>query len=111
MSLPEKERDLGLGQLAAGAEEDFLEANSRPVFIGHFDADGVLARNRRDDADARHAHVQGEVVAEVGDLVDAHAGFQGDFVLRDHRPRVDADHADVELEILEGLFQQRRPLA
>ena len=49
--------------------------------------------------------------ARRGDLVDAQAGFQGDLELRDDRAGVDADDADVEAEVGEGLFQQGGPLA
>ena len=37
--------------------------------------------------------VQGQVVGQAGDLVDAQAGLQGDLVLRDDRAGVDADDA------------------
>ena len=49
--------------------------------------------------------------ARVVILLSAQAGFQGDLVLRDDRAGVDADHADVELEIVERLLQQRGQLA
>ena len=55
--------------------------------------------------------VQGEVVGQARDLVDAQARFQGDLVLRDDRAGVDADDADVEAEVGEGLFQQGGPFA
>ena len=55
--------------------------------------------------------VEGQVVGQAGDLVDAQAGLQGDLVLGDDRAGVDADDADVELEVLEGLLQQGGPLA
>ena len=55
--------------------------------------------------------VQREVVAEAGDLVDAQAGLQGDLVLGDDRAGVDADDADVQAEVLERLFEQRRGVA
>ena len=55
--------------------------------------------------------VQGQVVGQAGDLVDAQAGFQGDLVLRDDRAGVDADDADVEAEVRERLFQQGGPFA
>ena len=89
----------------------FLEPDDGPVLVGDLDADGVLARNRRDDADARHLQVQGEVVGQAGDLVDAQAGLQGDLVLRDDRAGVDADDVDVQPEVGERLFQQRGRLA
>ena len=79
--------------------------------IGHFDADGVFAWDRRDDAHARHLQMQREIVAERRDLVDAHAGFESDFVLRDDGAGVDADDLDVEIEVLERLFQDDRLVA
>ena len=111
MSLPRKSGSLRLGAFGVAGEEHFLQAHVGPVLVGHLDADGVLAGDRRDDADARHAQIQGEVVGEVRDLVDAQAGLQGDLVLRDDRPGVDADDVDVEAEVGEGLFQQGGPFA
>ena len=55
--------------------------------------------------------IQGEIVGQSRDLVDAQARFQGDLELRDDRAGVDADDADVEVEVGEGLLQQRGPLA
>ena len=43
--------------------------------------------------------------------MDAQAGFQGNLVLSDDRPGIDADDADVELEVGEGLLQQPGQLA
>ena len=73
--------------------------------FGHFDADGVLAGDRGDDADARHAEGDGQVVGEAGDFREAEAGFELDFELGDDRAGFDFDDADVEAEVLEGLFQ------
>ena len=42
--------------------------------------------------------VQGQVVGQGRHLVDAQAGLQGDFVLRDDRPGIDADDAHLELK-------------
>ena len=78
------------------------------VLVGDLDADGVLAGDRRHDAHARHPQVQGHVVGQRRDLVEAQAGFQGHLELRDDRAGVDADDADVEAEVGERLFQQRR---
>ncbi len=58
-----------------------------------------------------HAQVQCQIVGQAGDLVNAQAGFQGNLVLRDDGAGVDADHADIEIEILERLFQQGGPFA
>ena len=51
----EKQRQFGLGEPLGRREQDFLKAHVGAVFIGNFDADGVLARNRCDHADAGHA--------------------------------------------------------
>ena len=94
--LAEEERQLGLRRLrAAVAAISSLSRTVWRMLVGHLDADGVLARKRRDDADARHLQVQREVVGEGRDLVEAQAGFQGDLVLRDDRAGVDADDVHV----------------
>ena len=108
---PEQERQLALGELAGGAQVEFLEPDRDPRLVRHLDADGVLARNRCDDADARHLHVQGEIVGQDRDLADAHAGFERDLVLRDDRARVDADHLHAQIEVEKRLLEKRGRVA
>ena len=43
--------------------------------------------------------------------MQAQAGFQGQLELRDDGAGVDADDADVEAEVGEGLFQEGGPIA
>ena len=79
-----------------------------PLVVGHFDADGVLARQRGDDSDARHAQGDGQIVGQSGDFAESQAGFQFDLELGDDRPGLDFDDADVEAEIEESLFEDFR---
>ena len=45
--------------------DHFAQADQLPLVVGHFDADGVLAGDRRDDAHARHAQGDGQVVGQA----------------------------------------------
>ena len=101
----EVDRDLHPLGSAVGLLDHFAEADELAVLVGHFDADGVLAGDRRDDADARHAEGDRQVVGQAGDLRQPQAGFQLDFVLGDDRAGLDLDDADVEAEVLERLLQ------
>ena len=60
------------------------------MLVGNLDADRVLARDGRDDADAGHFQIHGQVVGQARDLVEPQAGFQGNFVLGDDRAGIDA---------------------
>ena len=102
------DRDLHLLGLAVRFLDHFAEADELAVFVRHFDADGVLAGDRGDDADARHAEGDGQVVGQARDLRQAQAGFQLDFVLGDDRAGFDFHDADVEAEVLERLFEDLR---
>jgi len=79
--------------------------------LGNFDADGVFCLGLVRRCGRSALQMQGEIVAERGDFVDAHAGLEGDLVLRDDRAGVDADDLDVEVEVLEGLFEDGRLFA
>ncbi len=85
--------------------DQFAEANENLFLIRHFHADRVLARNRRDKADGRNAERNRQVVGERRDFREPQAGFQFQLELGDDRPRVDLDHPHVQVEVLEGLFQ------
>src|SRR5262249_12872335 len=109
--LAQKERHLHLGDFLAGGGDDLLEPDGCAVRVGELDRGGVLAGDRGDDSYARYAQVQGDVVCQARDLVEAQAGLQGDLVLRDDRPGVDTDDADIQVEVLESLFQEGGTLA
>ena len=101
----EEDRNLHLLGSAVGFFDHFAEADELAVFVGHFDADGVLAGDRGDDADARHAEGDRQVVGQARDLRQPQAGFELDFVLGDDRAGFDFDDVDVEAEVVERLFQ------
>ena len=107
-SLPRKSGIFILLGFAVGLLDHFAEADELPVLVGHFDADGVLAGDRRDDADARHAQGDRQVVGQAGDLRQPQAGFQLDLELGDDRAGFDLDDLDVEAEVLERLLQDLR---
>ena len=103
--LAQEDRDPHLLGLAVGLFDHFAEPDQLPLVVGHFDADGVLAGDRGHDAHAGHAQGDGQVVGQAGDLAQPQAGLELDFELGDHRPGLDLDHADVEAEVGERLFQ------
>ena len=110
--LAEEERQLELRRPSASRRADqFLEphrlADARWAPRCRRCSGPAAARRRG----RRHLQVQREVVGEGRDLVQPQAGFEGDFVLRDDRPGVDADDLDVEAEVGERLLEQRRDLA
>src|SRR5262249_37759969 len=80
-------------------------------FIGNLDAHRVLTGNGSYDTNARHLEIQGEVVRQRRDFVNAQAGLQGNFVLRDDRTRIDADHAHVQTKVGKRLFQESGSLS
>ena len=98
--LAQEERNPHLLDLAVGLFDHFAEPDDLPLLVGHFDADRVLAGNRRDDADAGHAQGDRQVVGQAGDLRQPQAGFELDFVLGDDRAGVDLDdlHREAEVE-------------
>ena len=75
------------------------------MLVGHFDADGGLARNRREDADRLCAHAEGDVLVEPRDLFDPHSGGRGDFVTRDDGADVDFAERHLDAELTEDAQQ------
>ena len=57
--------------------EDVAEVDDPPARVRHLDADGLLAGDRREDADVRRGQRVGEVVLELGDLGDLDARARG----------------------------------
>ena len=77
------------------------EAHHLAVGVGHLDADGGLARNRREHPDALGGDRIRDVLLQLGDLLDLDAGSQLDLVSRDGRsPRAAGDRR-VDLELLQ----------
>ena len=62
--------------------ENALHRHDARVLVRHLDADCAFAGNGRDDADAEGREREGDVVLEVSDFVDAHAGRGGHLVER-----------------------------
>ncbi len=75
--------------------------------VGHLDADGLLARDRREDADLGRRQRVGEVVAQRGDARDLRAGRELQLVARDARARDGADQPRLDA-VLGQRRQQRR---
>ena len=103
--LAQEERNAHLLDFAVGLFNDFANAHDLPLFVGHFDADGIFAGNRRDDADAGHAEGDRQIVGQAGDFRQPQARFELDFVLRDDGTGFDFDDLHGEAEIEECLFE------
>ena len=71
LAQPDRERRPVLGRVLV----DVAEAHDPAVLVGDLDADGLLAGDRREDADVGRGQRVGEVVLELGDLrhLDARA--------------------------------------
>ena len=73
--------------------------------VGHLDADGLLAGDRRQDADLGRGERVGEVVAQRRDLADLRARRELELVARDARAGDGADQAGLDAEVLQRLGQ------
>ena len=89
---------------------DVAQVHDPPARVGHLDADRLLARDRRQDADVGRGQGVGEVVLELRDLADLDAGRQPQLVAGDVRAGHHADHARVDVEVPERLQQRRGDL-
>ena len=74
----------GLGRAAL---VDVAEPHQAPARVRHLDADRLLAGDRGEDADVGGGERVGEVVGELGDLLDLRARRQPQLVARDVRAR------------------------
>ena len=82
------------------AQRDFYFAA-----VGQLDADGVLARNRRENVDPLGAGGAGEVALQTDDLVHPHAFGRIDFVARDRRAFGDVARRHLDAELAERFDQ------
>ena len=87
--------------------EDVAERDDAPAAVGDLDADGLLARDRGEDADVGRGQRVGEVVLEVADLVHLDAGRQAQLVARDVRAGDGADDLGLDPEVAERLDERR----
>ena len=107
--LAEEQRDLERLRFGLRLLHHLPEANHLSDRVGHLDTDRVLAGDRGDDPDARHAQGDRQIVGEVDDLRQAQARLELDLVLRDDRACLDLDNAHLESELGEGLLEHPRP--
>ena len=73
--------------------------------FGNLDADGLLAGDRREDADVGRGERVGEVVLELGDLADLRARRELQLVAAHVRTGDRADQLRLDLEVAEHLEQ------
>ena len=87
-----------LGRLRA---HDVAEADLLAVGVGHLDADGGLAGDRREDPDVVVGDGVGEVAGERGDLLDLDRRAELHLVAGDRRAAGEAGDGGVDVELLE----------
>ena len=98
--------------VAAGGRgaQDVAEGHVFAVGVGDLDADGALAGNRREDAHVGGGHRVGDVLRQVGELVDLDARAEDDLVAGDRRAARKPGDAGVDVEVGEDLAQGRDDL-
>ena len=101
MSLPS--HTVSGDQSAGGVLEDVAEVDDLAPGVGDLDADRLLARDRRQDADLGRRERVGEVVLELGDLGHLHARREPQLVAGDVGAGDAADDLGVDAEVAEGL--------
>ena len=107
--LAEEQRDAAFLGPPGDAGHHVAQPDHVAVVVGHLDADGRLAGNRRHDADARHRQGDRQVVGQAHDLRDPQPGLELDLELGDHRAGIDLHDADLIAEIEQGSLQQHGP--
>ena len=106
--LSEEQRDPHLLDFAVGLLDHFAEPHDLPFLVRNFDADGVLARDRRDDPHAGHPQRDRQIVRQRGNLRKPQPSLQFDLVLGDHWPGLDLDDPYLEPKVGERFFEHLR---
>ena len=75
------------------------------MFVGHFDTNAVFTRNGSHNSNAGYSKGDGEIICQACDLAQSQAGFELDFVLRDHGPGFDFYNTNVEPKFGKRLFE------
>ncbi len=106
--LAQGQGDRRTGLVVILGHEDLGQADHLAMLVGDLQADDRFAGD-----DFHHAHADGrqragQILGEVGDLTDLHAGPGLQFETRDHRPRIDRDNLHLDAEIGELQFQLPR---
>ena len=104
MSLPSQTES---GLAVAGRSSKMSPSVTRfGVEVRHLDADGLLAGDRREDADLGRRERVGEVVLERGDLRDLRPGRELELVAGHARAADLADDRRVDAEVRERLDER-----
>ena len=90
--------------------EDVAEVHDPAARVRDLDADRLLARDRRQDADVGRGQRVREVVLELRDLADLDARREPQLVAGDVRAGDHPDHARLDVEVPERLDQLRGDL-
>ena len=98
--------------VAAGGRgtQDVAEGHVFAVGVGDLDADGALAGDRREDTHVCGSHRVGDILRQVGELVDLDARAEDNLVAGDRRAARKPGDACVDVEVGEDLAQGRDDL-
>ncbi len=90
--------------------EDIADKDRLRILVGHLHTDAALSGNGGQDAHRQGLEVEGDVLVQVLDPLDADAGCRIHIVARDHRAGMDVARGNADPEFLEGLDQHVRGL-
>ena len=99
LAQPDAQR-VGLVARVAAAQH-VAEPDHLAVAVGHLDADGRLAGDRREQPDVVGGHRVGDVALQLGDLLDLDGRAELDLVAGDGRAPGEAGDLRVDVELLE----------
>ncbi|MCY1412398.1 hypothetical protein D9M71_278010 [compost metagenome] len=106
--MAKRQRHGGFVLVVLRAHQHFGEAHHLPVFVGNLDTDGGLARNHFDHPHTDHRQRARQILGQVGDPADLHAGRRLDLEAGNHRARMHGLDHHLDAELLELDFQQAR---
>jgi hypothetical protein len=85
--------------------EHLAECHHLRFRVGNFNSHCSFPRNRCNDSNALRTHGQREIVCEIGELADFHAGRRLDLELRYNRTRGAPDELSLHTESAERIHE------
>ena len=83
--------------------KDAADADGRADFVGHLNAHGRFAGNRRFDTDARRGKIQGNIISQAGNAADLNARLRLKFVPCDGRAAADVQDSCFNAETVQRI--------
>ena len=106
--LAEREGQRGANLIVGLGLDDFPERDDFALLVGDLQPHHRLAGNDFHDAHADRRQCACKILGKTADLTDLHAGRRTQFKPRDHRPRLDGHHLDLDAKIPQLDFHQPR---